>query len=227
MGINCSRSSSAPGVHFFETEMDNLRSVSQASSSSSRKRVSVEPDEPAPPTWSPGNPPADAPASSGVNQRVTPLVEGAPEPACPPPGNVPRLPSKVARRGYESMSACAGFPFHRGVESVGSPSVVSQAQSAPTDRSEQNRIREQNISGLRSIMTNWNQFVPGSEPMPEPHGVPVRHASLAIPGVPTSHGASVVFGGMPTTASDHATNMQPPRNSRNPMSGQFVSMVGA
>lgn len=132
-GSTAAGAASLPGVHFFGSEMENLRSVSQASSTSSRKRASqTSADEPSPPTWSPGNPPADSPSASGVNDpRVTPLIEGAAAPACPPPNAAPRLPPKMPRRESDTdhRSACAGIP--RATGSVSSPSVVSRAQSMP------------------------------------------------------------------------------------------------
>lgn len=94
-----------PGVQFFTSgnfgvgssvsaEIDNLRSVSQASSlvsggSDRRAKTAfgsprpsssgVNPDLPA--TWSPGNKPDDA----EDDDEVTPLVSGASAPSYPPP----------------------------------------------------------------------------------------------------------------------------------------------
>ena len=83
-------STSLPGVHFFGTEMENLRSVSQAGSAvSSRKRSSAdEPDAtPNAPTksaarWSPSFFPT---ATTEVNPEVEPLIANASQPVVPPP----------------------------------------------------------------------------------------------------------------------------------------------
>ena len=83
-------STSLPGVHFFGTEMENLRSVSQAGSAvSSRKRSSAhEPDAtPNAPTksaarWSPSFFPT---ATTEVNPEVEPLIANASQPVGPPP----------------------------------------------------------------------------------------------------------------------------------------------
>ena len=105
-----------PGVQFFTSgnfgvgssvgaEIDNLRSVSQASSvvsGSSERRAktalgsprpsssSVNPDRP--PTWSPGNKPDDV----EEEDEVTPLVSGAAPPNHPPPPQSPDVRSLVS-----------------------------------------------------------------------------------------------------------------------------------
>ena len=108
-----------PGVQFFTSgnfgvgssvsaEIDNLRSVSQASSvvsggSDRRARTAlgsprpsssgVNPDQP--PTWSPGNKPVDG----EEDDEVTPLVSGAAAPSFPPPPQSPDVRSLVSNSG--------------------------------------------------------------------------------------------------------------------------------
>eukprot|EP00435_Cladocopium_sp_Y103_P048882 s594_g14.t1 len=87
------QSTSLPGVHFFGTEMENLRSVSQAGSvvsSQGRKRSSVEDPEPitpnAPSRAAPRFSPSFFPSATTTHDpSVEPLIANAPQPVVPPP----------------------------------------------------------------------------------------------------------------------------------------------
>lgn len=131
-----------PGVAFFGAEFENLRSVSQAgsvvSSNPNRKRASSEPDAeeelaetprtstcPAP-SWSPGNPPGVREETD--HAEVTPLLEGARSPACPPPAE-----------------AAPSFPTSRG----GSDTSGGRRKMS---RSEEQDHRARTQAGLQSIM---------------------------------------------------------------------------
>jgi len=160
-----------PGVHFFGTEFENLRSVSEAASAQSshgRKRISsepdVEPDDPAetprsstappPPTWSPGRPPSQSACAGiasdvgvGLNPKqftqaeVTPLLEGAREPAFPPPSMSP--PNFQHRKQDKTRPA--------------DPDDVTHDVSRRRMSAEEQEIRARNQTGLRNITTGLEQ----------------------------------------------------------------------
>ena len=160
-----------PGVHFFGTEFENLRSVSEAASAQSshgRKRISsepdVEPDDPAetprsstappPPTWSPGRPPAQSACAGiasdvgvGLNPKqftqaeVTPLLEGARVPAFPPPSMSP----PNFQHGKQDKTRPAD------------PDDVTHDVSRRRMSAEEQEIRARNQTGLRNIMMGLEQ----------------------------------------------------------------------
>ena len=152
MNWNSPNMSSLPGVHFFETEMENLRSVSQAAStvSSSRKRntVDVVDETPrssvrrSPPAWSPGSQ-ADAefttPAShspSAFDRSVEQLLPGSGEPSSPPPERP--APS------FATSHATVNVDHH--------DAGCSSGAIRENKMNDSRHIRDQSVHGLHSIL---------------------------------------------------------------------------
>lgn len=141
-----SMNSVLPGVQFFTSgnfgvgssvsaEIDNFRSVSQASSvvsggSELRAKTAVESPRPSsssvnpdqPPNWSPGNKPDDDEVD-----EVTPLVRGATVPQFPPPPRSPDVRSLVSNSGRKR------------------------------DRESDDAARQANADGLRSVLLGMSR----------------------------------------------------------------------
>lgn len=151
------QATSLPGVHFFGTEVENLRSVSQAGSvvsSGSRKRTTVEDPEPATPNaptktvprWSSGFFPHAGVSSTSLPER---LIPGAPEPSSPPPAepapteHTVLLGVRTDQPDQPSTSATVGAepPTH----------LTGKAESRMS-RDQQERVREQSIQGLQNVL---------------------------------------------------------------------------
>ena len=155
-----------PGVHFFGTELENLRSVSEnaasvvSATSSSRKRTPAEHPEPSTPSgapsktvprWSPSFfPDASAvcsAASSPCQAEVESLLPDAPEPSSPPPQEP--APSRTFVLGAGSST----MPDPHVPEA--SPSVDPTSHQCQEDAcvsQEKERVRDQSIRGLHNVL---------------------------------------------------------------------------
>ena len=153
------QATSLPGVHFFGTELENLRSVSQAGSvvsSGSRKRTTVEDPEPVTPNaptktaprWSPGFFP-HAGVSSTSLPEIERLIPSAPEPSSPPPAE-PAPTEHTVLLGVrtdqpDQPSTSANVPTEP-------PTHVTGKAESRMSRDQQERVREQSIQGLQNVL---------------------------------------------------------------------------
>ncbi|CAK8987555.1 Uncharacterized protein SCF082_LOCUS1028, partial [Durusdinium trenchii] len=184
-----------PGVHFFGTELENLRSVSEnaasvvSATSSSRKRTPAERPEPSTPSgapsktvprWSPSFfPDASAvcsAASSPCQAEVEPLLPDAPEPSSPPPQEP--APSRTFVLGAGSST----MPDPHVPEA--SPSVDPTSHQCQEDAcvsQEKERVRDQSIRGLHNVLLGLGRQA-------EDHDAFQYHTGTSTVGSEQSHG---------------------------------------